>query len=498
MSGLGPLKAGQAMASLRVLQVAAEVFPHVKTGGLGDVIAALPPALARAGVDVRLVLPAYPALLAAATNLRRVATFGPAFGAATVNILLCELAGGPQAYLVDAPLLYARSGSPYVAPDGSEWPDNPRRFGLLGWAAAHLALGDLDRSWQAEILHAHDWHAGLAPAHRHVHPHPLPRTVFTVHNLAFIGPFERDDLGELMLPAASFAPQGLEFHGQGSFMKAGLAYADALSTVSPTYAREIQTVAFGCGFEGLLRHRSGDLHGILNGVDYAVWNPATDPHLVARYDAGNPTGKRACKAALQGDFGLPVSDILLVGIVSRLSHQKGIDLLADAIPALATDVQIVLLGSGDAAIEARVRELAAAHPRAVAVRVGYDEALSHRLIAGADLIAVPSRYEPCGLTQLYGLRYGTLPLVRRVGGLADTVVDADGAALEDGRATGFAFDGATGGALVETVRRAIRLYADPGRWARMMRQAMRQDFSWDEAARAYVQLYQALLARRAA
>jgi starch synthase len=483
---------------MRVLHVAAELHPYVKIGGLADVVAALPRALAHTGIDVRLVLPAYPALREAVAKPRRIAGFGPAFGAATVDILQGRLESGLPVYLVDAPLLYRRAGNPYVDPSGRDWPDNPRRFALLGWAAAHLALGDLDRNWQADVLHAHDWHAGLSMAYRREHPLALPRTVFTVHNLAFVGPFPRDELATLLLPAASFAPDGLEFFGEGSFMKAGLAYAHALTTVSPTYAREIQTMAFGRGFEGLLQHRAADLHGILNGIDTDVWNPATDPEVAARYDAGTLAGKRACKAALQREFGLPVDEsVLLLGVVSRLSHQKGVDLLADAIPDFAADVQLVLLGSGDAQLEARLRALEAAFPSAIAVRIGYDEALSHRLIAGADVITVPSRYEPCGLTQLYGLRYGTLPLVRRVGGLADTVVDADETALAQARATGFVFDAASGAALAQAVRRARALHADLPRWSATVRRAMSQDFSWDESARAYRHLYQGLLSHDA-
>ncbi|HEU0203315.1 MAG TPA: glycogen synthase GlgA [Burkholderiaceae bacterium] len=484
--------------AMRVLHAAAEIFPYAKTGGLGDVLGALPKALAHTGIDVRLVLPAYPALREAVPKARKVASIGPSFGAATINILKGTLDGDLPVYLVDAPLLYERDGTPYLAPNGRDWPDNPRRFGLLSWAAAHLALGDLDRTWRADVLHAHDWHAGLAAAYRRQQPLALPRTVFTIHNLAFLGPFARSELGALMLPADTFAPDGLEFFGQGSFMKAGIFYSDALTTVSPTYAREIQTAEFGCRFEGLLRHRADVLHGILNGIDTEIWNPATDPHLPAHYDersALDPrAGKPSCKTALQQELGLPADEKrLLIGVVSRLSPQKGIDLLAAAIPRLAADMQFAVLASGDAKLEARLEELVQQFPQAVAVRIAYSEALAHRIIAGADIIAVPSRYEPCGLTQLYGLRYGTLPLVRRVGGLADTVVDTNEKTLAAGTNTGFAFDADSPAALAEAALHAHRLRADAARWTATVQRAMRQDFSWDKAARQYRELYEALL-----
>jgi starch synthase len=486
---------------MRVLHAAAELYPYVKTGGLGDVLGALPQALARSGLDVRLVLPAYRALREAVPKARKITSLGPAFGAATIDILEGRLDSTVPVYLVDAPLLYERAGNPYVAPNGRDWPDNPQRFGLLGWAAAHLALGDLDRTWRADVLHAHDWHAGLAAAYRRQHPLARPRTVFTIHNLAYVGAFRRDQLGALLLPADSFAPQGLEYYGQGSFMKAGLVYSDALTTVSPTYAREIQTAEFGCGFEGLLAHRADVLHGILNGIDTEVWNPATDPHLAVGYDERSvldtAAGKPAKKAALQRELGLPVDDRpLLIGVVSRLSHQKGMDLLAEAIPTLAADMQFAVLASGEAALEARLREEAAHFAQSVAVRITYSEALAHRIIAGADIIAVPSRYEPCGLTQLYGLRYGTLPLVRRVGGLADTVVDTNEKTIAQGTNTGFVFDADSSAALADATRRAQKLRADAANWAATIRHAMREDFSWDKAARQYRGLYESLLSNR--
>lgn len=489
-----------AAARLRVLHVAAEVYPWIKTGGLGDVIAALPPALARAGADVRLLLPGYPALLAAVAPTRVVASLGAAFGAATVDLRSGRLPGSElPVYLIDAPYLYDRPGNPYVGPDGAEWPDNARRFGLLGWVGAHLGCGDIDRGWRADIVHAHDWHGGLACAYLGLHAGPRPATVFTVHNLAFVGEFDPALLTELLLPPGAFAPEGLEFHGRGSFMKAGLHYADQITTVSPTYAREIQTAAFGCGFEGLLTRRAATLAGILNGVDDAVWNPATDPLLDAHFDAADLSGKARVKAALQKQLGLRVDPkALLVGLVSRLAYQKGIDLLLQAMPALAdTGVQLALLGSGEALLERGLAQLAAEKPGAVAVAFGYDERLAHRIIAGADVVAVPSRYEPCGLTQLYGLRYGAPPVVHAVGGLADTVVDATESNLRADAATGFRFDAATAAALGEALQRAQRLFGDAPRWRQLMRRAMAQDFSWNEVAQRYLDLYRRVAERAA-
>jgi len=488
------------MASpLRVIEVAAEVFPWMKTGGLGDVIAALPPALARAGADARLLLPGYAPLLAALEGTQVAARLGSAFGAATVEILRGRLPGMElPVYLVDAPWLYDRPGNPYLNTDRSDWPDNPRRFGLLGWVAAHLGCGDIERGWRADIVHAHDWHAALACTHLALHPGPRPATVFTVHNLAFVGEFDPTQLADLQLPRSTFAPEGLEFHGRGSFMKAGLFYTDQITTVSPSYAREIQTSAFGCGFEGLLLRRAPMLAGILNGVDNTVWNPATDPTLPANFHAADLAGKAKVKAHLQRELGLDVAaDRLLVGVVTRLAYQKGVDLLVQAMrTAAAEGVQLALLGSGDPPLEKQLAQLARDLPQSVSVTFGYDDALSHRIIAAADVVAVPSRYEPCGLTQLYGLRYGSLPVVHAVGGLADSVIDANEASLNADRATGFAFVNATETALHATLHRAQRLFADQKRWQQVMRRAMTQDFSWNEAAAHYLALFRQVIARR--
>jgi starch synthase len=482
---------------MRVLHVASEIFPLVKTGGLADVMAALPPALAQAGADIRLLLPGMPAMLETVLHAKPLIDLGACFGAARVRVLKGVMPGSHlPVYLVDAPLLYRRSGGPYQGPDGHEWPDNLQRFGLLGWVAAQLGAGDLDADWRPSVVHAHDWHAAMSCAYLHAHGAQGARSVFTVHNLAYQGLFPQEDSALLGLSAAFMSPSGLEYHGQLSFMKAGLKFADRMGTVSPTYAREIATPEFGCGLDGVIRDRGGDVFGILNGIDCEVWNPATDDALVQTYDRHSPQGKAACKAALQHEFGLaPDESAPVLLALSRLSSQKGLDLLLTALPALMEmGAQLVVQGSGDTTLEAAFRLAQAAHPGRVAAFIGYDEARAHRLMAGADMIVVPSRFEPCGLTQLYGLRYGTLPIVRHVGGLADTVVDASPAHLAAGTATGFSFDHAQATALTGAVRRALELWRSAPAWRQLMQQAMQRDSSWRGPAQRYLALYEEVVA----
>jgi starch synthase len=474
---------------MRVLHAAAELYPWVKTGGLGDVMAALPPALVAEGADARLVLPGFTALFDA-FDLREVARLRTPFAAERVRLALAHLPrSGVAAYLVDHPAFYDRPGTPYQAPDGSDWPDNHRRFALLGWVAAALAQG-ADPGWRAQILHCHDWHAGLAPAYLRAAGAAVP-SVFTVHNLAYQGFFPAAAFGDLALPAGFFSINGVEFYGGLSFLKAGLYYADRLTTVSPTYAREIRTPAFGMNIDGLLRTRAAVLTGILNGVDPAIWSPEKDALLPRRYGVASAArGKAAAKAELARRFALAGGDGPLFGAVTRLTPQKGFDLLLAALPGLlALGGRLVLLGSGDAGLEAGFSAAARTHTGRVGVEIGYDEALSHLLIAGCDAILVPSRFEPCGLTQLYALRYGALPIVRRTGGLADTVVDANAVTLADDSATGFAFDDSTPDGLLSAVQRAVELYGDKAIWRRVVRRAMTQDFSWAAAARQYLALY---------
>ena len=472
---------------MKVLHVGTEAHPLVKTGGLADVLGALPQAQqAQADVQARLLLPGWPAVVQGVSDVERLATLGPCYGAAKVQLLRATMPGsGVVVYVIDAPLLYGRPGNPYHNAAGHDWPDNLQRFGLLGWAAAQLAAGGLDPDWQPDLVHAHDWHAGMACAYLKAHAAAVP-SVFTVHNLAYQGLFPHQDSALLGLSSRFMSSAGLEYHGQLSFMKAGLKFGDRLTTVSPTYAHEITTPEFGCGVEGVLRTRAADLSGILNGVDYGHWDPATDAALPARFDAQDLGGKAVCKAALQREFGLDArTDAPLIGIVSRLSEQKGLDLALAALPALrAEGVQLAILGSGDAPLERAFADAAAAHPGQVGVHIGYDETLAHRVIAGADLILVPSRFEPCGLTQLYGMRYGTLPLVRRVGGLADTVDDA----------SGFIFEAADSSSLIEAARRAVLTLREPARWRAMQQTAMARDHSWSAAAARYLALYRSLMA----
>ncbi len=489
--GEGPIPAQ--VSPLRVLHAAAELFPWAKTGGLGDVVAGLPPALIACGVDARLVLPGFAGFVDA-FELGQSLRLPTPFALERVRVARAMVPGrGVAAYIVDHPAFYDRPGNPYAAPDGGDWPDNHRRFALLGWVAAALAQG-ADPNWRPDILHCHDWHAGLAPAYIRVAGSAVP-SVFTIHNLAYQGVFPAADFPDLALPPSFFAIDGIEFYGGLSFLKAGLFYADRLTTVSPTYAREIQTPAFGVGFDGLLRARADVLSGILNGVDPAIWSPANDALLPLQYGVDNmAAGKAAAKAALERRFGLAEQPAgLLLGAVTRLTPQKGFDLLLAALPGLiALGGRLVLLGSGDADLEAGIGAAAGAYPGRVGVVLGYDEGLSHLIIAGSDSIIMPSRFEPCGLTQLYALRYGTLPLVRRTGGLADTVVDANAVTLADGSATGFVFDEATPEGLLGAAQRATALYRDRASWQRTMRQAMTRDFSWEAAARQYVALYREL------
>ena len=482
---------------MQVLYITAELYPWVKSGGLGDVAAALPPALIAEGIDVRLLLPGFRGFLDAFPGITDIARLTTPFATERVRVCLTRLPGSESlAYFVDHPAFYDRPGNPYAGPDSSDWPDNHRRFGLFGWIAAELARG-ADPGWRPDILHGHDWHTGLAPAYLAARPPAAGHvpTVFTVHNLAYRGPFPGTIFPELALPPEFFSIDGVEFFGTVSFIKAGLFYSDRLTTVSPTYAREIQTPAFGWGLDGLLRARNNVLTGILNGVDPRFWDPRHDKNLPQTYCTEDAAaGKRAAKAVLQRRLGLEPGDGgPLHGAVSRLTPQKGLDLVLAGLPDLVTGGgQLALLGSGDDDLEQAFRAAAEQYRGRVGVAIGYDESLAHLIIGGSDVILVPSRFEPCGLTQLYALRYGALPLVRRIGGLADTVVDATATSLAEGVATGFAFDDDSPSALMSAIGRATELFREREIWQRMMRRAMTRDFSWAAAARLYAGVYRTL------
>ncbi len=489
---------------MRLLQVSAELFPLLKTGGLADIAGALPVALAAAGEDIRVLLPGFPAILAGVTDLALVAEFSAPWGT-RARLLHGRIAtsGVPperalHAYVIEAPALYERPGNPYEDTQRQPYADNHRRFALLGWTAARLAQG-LDPYWQPEVVHSHDWHAGLTPAYLAFAQATQGRrvgSVFTVHNLAYQGVFPSQDFSGLGLPDAAFQVNGLEYHGQLSFMKAGLYYADQLTTVSPTYAREIQTPEQGCGLDGLLRGRVGALTGILNAVDSAVWNPATDALLAQPYEVRRMAGKAICKAALQQALGLTVAPGKpLFAVVSRLSEQKGLHLVLAGLDALlAQGGQLALLGNGDRWLEDAFRQRAAAAPESVSVTIGYDESMAHRLFGASDVTLVPSLFEPCGLTQMYGLRYGSLPLVRRVGGLADTVVDCTLEDMASDQATGFVFDDFNPAGYSRALRRAFALYARPPEWRRVRATAMRRPADWATAADQYIEVYRQTLA----
>lgn len=466
----------------RVLSVASECAPLVKTGGLADVVGALPAAMAAMGDDLRTLIPGYPSVVAKMGGAKPVAEFDDLFGGPA------QILGSANMLILHAPHLFDRPGGPYVDASGTDWPDNPQRFAALSYAAAHIAANGVG-DWQPEVVHGHDWQAGLVPEYLATLQTNVP-FVFTIHNVAFHGNTRGDQVEALQLYPGRFRAEHYEFWGQISALKAGLMGAAQITTVSQTYAEELMTPQFGMGMDGVLRHRRRDLVGIVNGIDTDVWNPATDP-LIKPYTTLK--GKAANKTALRAEFGLGKASGPLCVLVSRLTDQKGIDLLLDAVHVLLDrGGQVAVLGSGDPSLEVALLEKAAAEPN-LAVKIGYDEALSHRMMAGGDCILVPSRFEPCGLTQLYGLRYGTLPLVALTGGLADTVINASPAALARNVATGVQFFPITAEALANAFTRLCDIYGDRKVWTAMQRNAMKQPVGWDTSAAAYHALYEAAL-----
>ncbi|CAN7398807.1 glycogen synthase GlgA [Phenylobacterium sp. LjRoot219] len=485
------------MSQIEVLAVASELYPLVKTGGLADVAGALPKALKPLGVRVRTLLPGYPAVLAGLEKPRAVKALGEVYGGPAR--LLAGGADGLELYVLDAPHLYDRPGGPYGGPDGKDFADNARRFAALGWVAARIGQGLVPR-WRPQVVHAHDWQAGLTAAYLAYDGAARPGVVCTIHNLAFQGQFDRRLLAELGLPPQSFTADGVEYYGDIGFLKAGVRLADRITTVSPTYAAEICTAERGMGMDGLLHGRADRLSGILNGIDTTTWDPATDPLLAQAYDAARLDARAVNKAALQKRLGLAAEpNAPLVGVVSRLSWQKGLDLLLAALPMLmAEGAQLAVLGAGEPALEQGFRAAAAAWPGRVACVFAYDEPLAHQIQGGADVLAVPSRFEPCGLTQLCALRYGAVPLVARVGGLADTIIDATPMSLASGAATGVQFAPVETPMLENAIRRTLELYRAPEAWRRLQLNGMATDVSWTQSARRYAQLYAGLLVERGA
>ncbi|HET7596739.1 MAG TPA: glycogen synthase GlgA [Burkholderiales bacterium] len=478
--------------ALSVLFVTPECAPLVKVGGLGDVSAALPAALREQGIDVRLLLPAYGSVLEASGSTRIAAELDVFATLPKARIREARLSNGVPLFLVDH-ALYTRDGGPYQDPDGEDWPDNALRFGLLSRIAAQIGQRSSPLTWRPRLLHLNDWPAALAAAYVRLSPEPRLPTVFTVHNLAFQGNFEAAMLDALQMPSDRFNPEGLEFHGRLSFLKAGLVYADAITTVSPRYAEEIQSAAYGAGMEGVLQQRRAVLSGILNGIDTTQWDPGRDRMLPHRYTRDSLDDKFRLKQALREHMRLTATtDVPLAGFVGRLTHQKGIDLLIAAAPALASLVQIAVLGSGQREHEAALIELARRFPERIAVRVGFDDRLAHLIEAGADMFLMPSRFEPCGLNQMYSQRYGTPPIAHATGGLADTIVDCTRESLALGRASGFLFPDPSAPSLIAAVERAVAAYRAPETWRSLQRNGMDRDFSWTEPARRYAALYRRL------
>lgn len=482
------------MVKLKVLFATSEAAPLIKTGGLADVSGALPAALRILGVDVRVLLPGYPKVLANMPQSKVVASFDRWPGFPASRLLSSTLDNGVPLWVLDCPALYQRDGGPYQNASGHDWPDNPLRFGLLSRVAAALAGRDTPLSWRADLLHCNDWQTGLAPAYLHFSSGAAP-SVITIHNLAFQGNFAAKLVAELGLPASSFSINGLEYYGNLSFLKSGLFYADHITTVSPNYAKEIQQETLGFGMQGLLSQRSAQLTGILNGIDIDEWNPATDHYLTNNFSSERIFGKALNKRALQSRMALSMdSGIPLLGVVSRFTHQKGLDLLLEIVPRLmALPVQLVMLGSGEAELQDRARELSRLYPGKMAATIGFDEALSHQIEAGADMFVMPSRFEPCGLNQLYSQRYGTPPIVHATGGLADSVVDCTAETFEDGSASGFVFSDMSADTLFAAIQRAVALYQHQRQWKILCKNCMVKDFSWQKSAEAYRAVYLRLL-----
>ncbi len=496
------------MSTLRVLFATSEVYPLSKTGGLADVSYSLPRALAAQGVDVRLLIPGYPAVLDQLLLIEVYENILVFPNSTPVRILAGIMPGGVNpVYVIDCPSLYVRDGGPYLDEQGNEWPDNALRFAALSKVAA--LFGNHVFLFKPHVVHCNDWQTGLAPAYMNYHPSlSRAKSLMSVHNIAYQGVFGLE-VAELFglpptnmqrvvqllgLPLESFGVEGLEYHSKLSFLKAGLHYADWLTTVSPTYAKDVQTAAFGYGLQGLLTARQSSLSGILNGIDTEAWDPKTDSHLAKNYSIEHLPAKGENTKALRAKLGLEQSSRKpLLGMITRLTYQKGLDLLVPVIPdIIQAGAQLVLLGSGDKELESRLLQYAKLSPSQISVNLGYNEALAHQIEAGADIFLMPSLFEPCGLNQMYSMRYGTIPIVRRTGGLADTVIDAHPANLEKGIATGFVFEEEDAHQLLECVYQAVTLFRNREIWRTLQINGMSRDFSWQSSAKEYCALYRRL------
>lgn len=484
--------------ALKVLFVSSEVFPLIKTGGLADVSGSLPNALKGLGVDIRILVPGYPAVLTALKDLKSIAwlDYLPHIGRAELLLGTIEETQ-VKILVIKAPELYERDGGPYADKHGQEWQDNPIRFGVLSKVAAILASKHSPlNEWQPEIVHCNDWQTGLAPAYMKLTEHASAKSIISLHNMAFQGCYPPHWVTSLGLPSSGFTIEGFEYHNQLSFLKAGIFYADAISTVSPRYAQEIQTTAFGFGLEGLLSKRGDEIKGILNGIETNEWNPETDQYLIKNYSASKLAGKKQVKKALQQRLGLDVdADAPLLGVVSRLTHQKGLDMLLPHLQNLIDQgCQFALLGGGETALESAFVEIAANNPNRASTTIGYNEPLSHQIMAGCDMFIMPSRFEPCGLNQLYGLAYGTPPIVNATGGLADSIIDANAAHLANNTANGFVMIEASADGLIASIQRALDMFTNaPKIWKQLQKNGMSQNLSWDKSAQEYLALYQSLI-----
>ncbi len=473
---------------MEVLSVTSEIYPLIKTGGLADVTGALPLALQKHGVTMRTLVPGYAVVMQALENATTVHRFKTLMGGAAT--LLSGKAKGLDVFVLDAPHLFDRPGNPYLGPDGKDWPDNAQRYAALSQVAADLSRGALG-NYKADILHLHDWQSALAAVY--VKYRGGPKTIVTVHNIAFQGQFPPAYFGILDLPPQAFAIDGVEFYGNVGFLKGGLSCANAITTVSPTYANEICTSAYGMGLEGLLQSRRAQLTGIVNGIDTQVWNPETDRALNANYSAKDFSKRQLNKREIEKRFNLENGDGIIHGVVSRLTWQKGMDIFASLLDwVVSSGARLALVGAGEEAIETAFKAAALRHPGRIGVVTAYDEELSHLVQGGCDTMLVPSRFEPCGLTQLYGLRYGCVPVVARTGGLADTIIDANDAALAAGVATGIQFSPVDGPSLQNALVRTANLYSKKVIWKALQARGMGADVSWDHSAAEYAELYNSL------